>query len=71
MWCVVAIVKWRLCHVPTCCLNICVCVFSVCSADSIEANVENADISVQSATQQLARAAGYQVKHQTEDGEEN
>ncbi|XP_026197680.1 syntaxin-7 isoform X2 [Anabas testudineus] len=28
--------------------------------DSIEANVENADISVQSATQQLARAAGYQ-----------
>ncbi|XP_070705871.1 syntaxin-7 isoform X2 [Pempheris klunzingeri] len=28
--------------------------------DSIEANVENADVSVQSATQQLARAADYQ-----------
>ncbi|KAM6991901.1 syntaxin-7 isoform 1-T2 [Tautogolabrus adspersus] len=28
--------------------------------DSIEANVENADVSVQSATQQLARAAEYQ-----------
>ena len=38
------------------------CVFPVCSADSIEANVENADVNVQSATQQLARAADYQVK---------
>ncbi|XP_028809337.1 syntaxin-7 isoform X2 [Denticeps clupeoides] len=30
--------------------------------DSIEANVENADVSVQSATQQLERAANYQQK---------
>ncbi|MBN3324839.1 STX7 protein, partial [Atractosteus spatula] len=29
--------------------------------DSIEANVENADVHVQTATQQLARAAEYQV----------
>lgn len=39
-------------------------VFPVCSADSIEANVENADVHVQSATQQLSRAADYQVKTQ-------
>uniref|UniRef100_A0A4W6ERI5 Syntaxin-7 n=1 Tax=Lates calcarifer TaxID=8187 RepID=A0A4W6ERI5_LATCA len=32
--------------------------------DSIEANVENADVNVQSGTQQLARAAEYQVKIQ-------
>lgn len=38
------------------------CAFPVCSADSIEANVENADVNVQNATQQLARAADYQVK---------
>lgn len=38
------------------------CVFPVCSADSIEANVETADTHVQSGTQQLARAADYQVK---------
>lgn len=37
-------------------------VFPVCSADSIEANVETADTHVQSGTQQLARAADYQVK---------
>lgn len=38
------------------------CVFPMCPADSIEANVENADVHVQNATQQLARAAEYQVK---------
>lgn len=37
-------------------------VCSVCSAESIEANVESADTHVQSGTQQLARAADYQVK---------
>lgn len=37
-------------------------VCSVCSAESIEANVESADTHVQSGTQQLARAAEYQVK---------
>lgn len=36
--------------------------FPVCPADSIEANVENADVNVQRATQQLSRAADYQVK---------
>lgn len=42
------------------------CVSPVCSADSIEANVENADTHVQNATQQLARAADYQVNlHRT------
>lgn len=35
----------------------------MCSADSIEANVESADMNVQRGTQQLARAADYQVKH--------
>lgn len=35
---------------------------SVCSADSIEANVEDAEGHVQSGTQQLARAANHQVK---------
>jgi len=34
----------------------------LCSADSIEANVETADVHVQTATQQLSRAASYQVK---------
>ena len=38
------------------------CVFPLCPADSIEANVESADMNVQNATQQLARAADYQVK---------
>lgn len=37
-------------------------VFPVCPADSIEANVENADVNVQRATQQLSHAADYQVK---------
>lgn len=37
--------------------------FPVCAADSIEANVENAEAHVQSGTQQLARASDYQVKH--------
>ena len=42
------------------------CASPVCSADSIEANVENADTHVQNATQQLARAADYQVNlHRT------
>lgn len=36
-------------------------VFPVCAADSIEANVENAEAHVQSGTQQLARASDYQV----------
>lgn len=44
-------------------VKMCVCVLLVCSADSIEANVESADVNVQSATQQLAQAAEYQVKH--------
>ena len=43
-------------------LHVFKCVFPVCSADSIEANVENADVHVQNATQQLSRAADYQVK---------
>lgn len=44
-----------------------VCVSPVCPADSIEANVENADTHVQNATQQLARAADYQVNlHRTD-----
>lgn len=46
---------------PTCCMYI-VCVSCVCFADSIEANVETADVHVQNATQQLSRAADYQVK---------
>lgn len=36
-------------------------------ADSIEANVESADVNVQNATQQLSRAADYQVN--SADGE--
>lgn len=35
----------------------------MCAADSIEANVENAEAHVQSGTQQLSRAADYQVNH--------
>lgn len=35
----------------------------ISTTDSIEANVENADVNVQNATQQLARAADYQVTH--------
>lgn len=37
------------------------CVCSVCSAESIEANVESTEAHVQSGTEQLARAADYQV----------
>lgn len=39
----------------------------MCSVDSIEANVETADVNVQRGTQQLARAADYQVKHNWTD----
>lgn len=42
-------------------------VFPVCAADSIEANVENADAHVHSGTQQLSRAADYQVKDHKKD----
>ena len=43
------------------CNHLCACL--ACSADSIEANVENADVNVQNATHQLARAADYQVNY--------
>lgn len=39
--------------------NSCICVFYL--KDSIEANVENAEVNVQQANQQLSRAAEYQV----------
>lgn len=40
--------------------NSCICVFYL--KDSIEANVENAEVNVQQANQQLSRAAEYQRK---------
>lgn len=46
-------------HILSAC---CIYNVSVCSADSIEANVEDAEGHVQSGTQQLARAADHQVK---------
>lgn len=39
----------------------CVWVAVFCFKDSIEANVENAEVHVQQANQQLSRAADYQV----------
>lgn len=43
-------------------LNFAQCVSPAVFADSIEANVETAESHVQSGTQQLARAADYQVR---------
>lgn len=38
----------------------------MCAADSIEANVETAETHVHSGTQQLSRAADYQVNQKME-----
>lgn len=39
----------------------------MCAADSIEANVESADTHVHSGTQQLSRAADYQVNQKMQE----
>ena len=47
-------------HISSCSTVPCVCAFYF--KDSIEANVESAEVHVQQANQQLSRAADYQVR---------